>query len=513
MDDAPQSKPALELPRLDFDTPKPPASPTDMIRRSREMALKEDMDLFHHGQKNYMDDDDDMAMINSIEEQNTFMTDSIDQNGTIDWKKEAGMMKQRQRRNSVDMPVVEEEEDMVLMNEDEEKNPSEEVIAEQLTFMEEETPTNTDKQKFQFNQLLQHLNSEVEYSDKTKKKKKKKHKNKDHDRIQSPRVRENREESDVIEEDPSMTITTDQQLSLQPNDGAKVIIELDELLGIGAHGKVYKGFIPNYITNTKDPVAIKKLSVKAGRFSKKFIKLEVDILKQLYHPYLVQYLGCKYSSKLKEYSIVLEYVDGGTLEHFIKTSGPMDERTVSVVVSQVLMGLEYLHSKRIIHRDLKPANILISGKGVVKITDFGVSAQLLNIEAIRTSCVGTPHYSAPEVIMVKPYSFTADIWSLGCVVFELLFGKRPYDEFNQVAAMYHMVKDDKPPMPTPNNLSPVCLDFIDKCWTKDWKKRPTARELQTHPFVNNNEHVIQKFVKNMRQSLIMPNNLLSQQTN
>ncbi len=153
---------------------------------------------------------------------------------------------------------------------------------------------------------------------------------------------------------------------------------------------------------------------------------------------------------------------------------------------------------------MKPANILISGKGVIKITDFGVSAQLLNIEAIRTSCVGTPHYSAPEVIMVKPYSFTADIWSLGCVVFEMLFGKRPYDEFNQVAAMYHMVKDDKPPMPTPNDLSPDCLDFIDKCWTKDWKKRPNAKELQSHPFVVNSEQVIQKFVKSTRQSVIIP---------
>jgi len=484
-EDAPNS-PAHSNP---FDLIPPPVinfmfpsqtPPSNIVRQSRLDAMQNGEDLLKY----------------SEDPRDSLLTDSVEHNDTlIDWKKEAGMLKQK-RKSSFNIANDEDGDDLVLMNEDEKP---EVVLSEK--FSVEERKEN-EKQQIQFNQLLQHLNSELEFSEKFKKKKKKKKKQAEEVRPESPKQRE---ETDLIEEDNNITITNNQQDALSTCDKSKkLIIELDELLGIGAHGKVYKGFIPNLITNTKDPVAIKKLSVKAGRFSKKFIKLEVDILRQLYHPFLVQYLGCKYSSSVKEYSIVLEYVDGGTLESWIKINGPLDEESVSIVVAQVLMGLEYLHSKRIIHRDLKPANILISSSGVVKITDFGVSTQLLNIEAVRTSCVGTPHYSAPEVIMVKPYSFTADIWSLGCVVFELLFGKRPYNEFNQVAAMYHMVEDEKPPIP-PNNFSPACMGFLDACWTKDWKKRPNSRELQSHPFVNHSSLVVPRFVKNIRKSILVTN--------
>ncbi|KAF0982756.1 hypothetical protein FDP41_010735 [Naegleria fowleri] len=502
-------------------------SPSELVRRSREVAISNESSRLKQSSFNLTEDDHlgssaVMTCTDHVLNESSSLAESTEQNGTIDWKKEAGMMQQK-RRTSV-YETGKDEDDMVLMNDEEKTKRAEdedEMMTKSLVALDDDlnspqqtTMADSDKQKFQFNQLLQHLNSEVEYNEKTKKKKKKhkRHASKITDTVGTVESRPDtpthtRQDQDIIEEDPNMTITSDQQqlFQLPPDGSKKLIIELDELLGIGAHGKVFKGFIPNYMTNTKDPVAIKKLSVKAGRFSKKFIKLEVDILKQLYHPYLVQYIGCKYNPKMKEYSIVLEYVDGGTLEQYVKNNGPLDEVTVSAIVSQVLMGLEYLHSKRIIHRDLKPGNILISSKGCVKITDFGVSAQLLNLEAIRTSTVGTPHYTAPEVISVQPYSFTADIWSLGCVMHELLFGKRPYNEFNQVAAMYHMVQDDKPPIPQPNNLSPICLDFINKCWTKDWKQRPGARELQSHPFINHSVPVIEKFLNlnNGRKSVIL----------
>ncbi|KAL9645198.1 hypothetical protein ABK040_002399 [Willaertia magna] len=397
----------------------------------------------------------------------------------INWGAEIGNIK---RRNSTVSTGEDEGEDLVIgFNDfDEPKQPSGGNIKKD------------DEQRFHFNQLLEHLNNELEYSEKTKKKKKKKtKKTKDEDTLskplESPKLR--KQENDEIEEDSNLEITRENE-ELEDNS-KKLIVELDnELLGTGAHGKVFKGFI----STTKEPCAIKKISVRAGKFSKKFIKLEIDILRQLSHPYLVQYMGCKYSSKLKEYSIILEYVDGGTLEQYVKQHGPLDEQTVAIIAYQVLMGLEYLHSARIIHRDLKPANILISTKGIVKITDFGVSAQLLNVEAIRTSNVGTPYYIAPEVIQVQPYSFQADIWSLGCTLFELLFGRRLYHDLNQIAAMFHMATDPRPPLPEPNNLSPTCQDFLEKCWIKDWKKRPNARELQSHPFVRQ-ETIIPQFCK------------------
>jgi hypothetical protein len=358
---------------------------------------------------------------------------------------------------------------------------------------QKDTPTKEKPQKrkqAQVTQLLQHLKDELEYSEQVKQIKR--------DQQNNPKDEDDEDDDDDDDDDddkkipdepagkfsPRLTRTRgrsaeDEEERKRRKRLRRLVVELDHVLGTGGHGKVYRG----QITDTDEVVAIKKIPVKAGKFSKKFVKLEIDILRTLSHPNLVRYMGCKYSSKFREYSIVLEYVDGGSLEQIIKKRGPMSEEQVAGIVQQTLHGLSHLHSKRVIHRDLKPGNILLTRSGQIKITDFGVSAQLLNIESMRSSCVGTPYYSAPEVIQVVPYSYQADIWSLGCAVYEMLFGCRPYHDLNQVAAMYRMVKDGHPPVPVNNTFSADCLNFLHSCWIVDWKMRPTADELKEHVFV------------------------------
>jgi hypothetical protein len=343
-----------------------------------------------------------------------------------------------------------------------------------LSQLDENVPLQAKKQ-LQFTQLLEDLQRQVDHAEKTKKRKRR-NSEAAADPPMTPSGRQSEMKFDWEEDPGDMSIVDDGQGKKKVR---RLVVELDNLVGSGGHGKVYKGTI----SDSGECVAVKKIPVKTGRLSKKFIKLEIDILRQISHKNLIRYLGCKYSSKLKEYSIVLEYADGGSLESVIKTKRRLTESTVSSVVLQALKGLHYLHSKKVIHRDLKPANILLTTQGLVKITDFGVSAQLLNMESMRTSCVGTPYYSAPEVIQVMPYSFQADIWSLGCSVFEMLFGHRPYHDLNQVAAMYRMVQDSHPPLPEDHKLSAECLSFLQACWITDWKQRPTAKELQKHPFL------------------------------
>ncbi len=353
------------------------------------------------------------------------------------------------------------------------------------------------RKQAQVTQLLQHLKDELEYSEQVKQIKRDQQKKKDPDDDD-----DDEDEDDDEEDRPNPTIENgkfsprltkkrteeDEEERKRKKRMKRLVVELDHVLGTGGHGKVYRG----QITDTDEVVAIKKIPIKAGKFSKKFVKLEIDILRKLAHPNLVRYMGCKFSSKFREYSIVLEYVDGGSLEQIIKKRGPLSENQVAGLVHQILQGLSHLHSKRVIHRDLKPGNILVTRSGQVKITDFGVSAQLLNIESMRSSCVGTPYYSAPEVIQVVPYSYQADIWSLGCAIYEMLFGVRPYHELNQVAAMYRMVKDGHPPVPTTNAFGQDCLNFLHACWVVDWKERPTADELSHHPFVKgrNSEELV-----------------------
>ena len=144
----------------------------------------------------------------------------------------------------------------------------------------------------------------------------------------------------------------------------------------------------------------------------------------------------------------MEYVDGGSLADAVKRfPNGIQHNELVRIVTQIVDGLAYLHSQRVIHRDLKPANILFSKKGVVKIADFDISTQVCGLNTKQRSCVGTPWYTAPEVILVEPYSYSADIWSLGCTVFQLATGTCPYEGYGAVQAMFQIVHSGCPKYP------------------------------------------------------------------
>ncbi len=137
--------------------------------------------------------------------------------------------------------------------------------------------------------------------------------------------------------------------------------------------------------------------------------------------------------------IIMEYAPGGSLKDFMSTKP--DQQTVELLIAQILDGVKYLHSQGIIHRDLKPGNILISKdrrqQPVIKITDFGISRDVINevsIEQSYTAGIGTPHYMAPEQFFKKTYglngelSFRTDLWSVGVIAYWMLAGKLPFGE-------------------------------------------------------------------------------------
>ncbi|WWC62426.1 uncharacterized protein I303_105022 [Kwoniella dejecticola CBS 10117] len=262
--------------------------------------------------------------------------------------------------------------------------------------------------------------------------------------------------------------------------------QLGDILGRGASGSVYRAL--NFLTG--ETVAIKSISLLSlPASSLPDIMSEIDLLKNLNHPNIVKYKG--FARDKENLFIVLEYCENGSLQTILKKFGKFPESLIAVYISQVLEGLIYLHEQGVIHRDIKGANILTNKDGSVKLADFGVSSKnqppnLPNQNQIpkeenENEVVGSPYWMAPEVIEQNGSSTASDIWSVGCVIVELLEGKPPYGDLAPMQALWRIVQDEN--MRIPDGASPIVKDFLYHCFQKDPNLRVSAKKLLRHPWM------------------------------
>ncbi|KAJ4913557.1 Mitogen-activated protein kinase kinase 2 [Raphanus sativus] len=234
--------------------------------------------------------------------------------------------------------------------------------------------------------------------------------------------------------------------------------------------------------------ALKVIQLNVDEAIRKSIAQELKINQSSQCPYLVTSYQSFYDNGA--ISLILEYMDGGSLEDFLKSVKTIPESYLSAIFKQVLQGLIYLHhDKHIIHRDLKPSNLLINHRGEVKITDFGVSTVMTNTAGLANTFVGTYNYMSPERIVGNKYGNKSDIWSLGLVVLECATGKFPYlppdeeETWSSVFELMEAIVDQPPPTLPSDSFSPELSSFISTCLQKDPNSRSSARELMEHPFV------------------------------
>ncbi|ORX95587.1 Pkinase-domain-containing protein, partial [Basidiobolus meristosporus CBS 931.73] len=257
------------------------------------------------------------------------------------------------------------------------------------------------------------------------------------------------------------------------------------LIGKGSFGKVYHAL--NAVTG--EMIAVKQVDVpnmyQSVRQQKAVATLyaEIDLLKNLEHENIVQYLGFEVNENT--INIFLEYVPGGTIASALVRHGALPVNVIKSFVRQTLLALEYLHERKILHRDIKGANILVDTDGICKISDFGISKKnddrIAYTSDSRMSLQGSIFWMAPEVIKNNGYSAKVDIWFvLGCLLIEMWSGQRPWMQFNEIATMWKLGTMQGPP--PPENLTPEARDFLEKCLTIDPEERPTASELLSHPF-------------------------------
>ena len=243
------------------------------------------------------------------------------------------------------------------------------------------------------------------------------------------------------------------------------------VIGKGGFGTVYQGLH----VEGGNFVAIKQVRLQGvPKDEINSIMAEIELLRSLNHPKIVQYIT--YLATARTLSIVMEYVENGSLLRIVKKFGRLPENLAAVYISQVLEGLKFLHEQGVVHRDIKCANILVTKTGDIKIADFGIASKLNDQSGVDV--MGTPYWMAPEVIELNGASYASDIWSVGCTVLELLVGQPPYFDLPPMTALYHIVQDDHPPIP--DTVSTNCIDWLLCIFKKDPDQRPSAAKLFNH---------------------------------
>jgi len=250
--------------------------------------------------------------------------------------------------------------------------------------------------------------------------------------------------------------------------------ELAELLGYGGMAEVYHG------TDTRlgREVAVKVLRNDLARdpsFLARF-RREAQSAAALSHPAIVSVYDTgtdTVDGQVTPY-IVMEYVEGRTLREIVQTEGRLLPRRAVEIVAEVCGALDYSHAAGIVHRDIKPGNVMISRGGAVKVMDFGIARAVAASSAMTQTAavIGTAQYLSPEQARGEHVDARSDVYSTGCLLYELLTGRPPFVGDSPVAVAYQHVRED--PVP-PSQLDPDLPPDLDAVVLKAMAKNPGNR--------------------------------------
>ncbi|HWH55168.1 MAG TPA: protein kinase [Gaiellaceae bacterium] len=250
--------------------------------------------------------------------------------------------------------------------------------------------------------------------------------------------------------------------------------ELEELVGSGGMSSVYRA----HDRLLERSVALKILHEQYTRdddYVERF-RREARSVAQLAHPNIVTVID-RGEQDGRQF-IVFEYVDGENLKELADREGPLHPHDAIELALQVARGLSFAHDQGLVHRDVKPQNVLLDADGRAKVTDFGI-ARSLDVDGMTVTgtIMGTSNYIAPEQARGQPVDEQTDVYSLGCVLFELLTGDVPYEGDNFVTVAMRHVNDPVPSVRTYRPDVPQRLDWaIQRAMAKDHEERYGSME-------------------------------------
>lgn len=235
--------------------------------------------------------------------------------------------------------------------------------------------------------------------------------------------------------------------------------EIIKELGRGATSVVYKAY---------DPFQDREVAVKAvypealgddehGHRYRKLFVTEASLAGKLAHPHIVAIYDAVAGAEASY--IVMEYVDGSTLERYTQLEHLLPLSRVLEIIYKCARALDYAAREGVIHRDIKPANILLSGDADIKISDFGAALNNSS-DTTQITGVGSPAYMSPEQVREQPLTYQTDIFSLGVVFYQLLTGRLPFTGTNNYSIIYQIINVEPAPPSRFRAEVPVRVDGI-----------------------------------------------------
>ncbi|MFC1867228.1 protein kinase [Thermodesulfobacteriota bacterium] len=234
--------------------------------------------------------------------------------------------------------------------------------------------------------------------------------------------------------------------------------EIIRKLGQGSMGVVYLGRDPYIKRDVGIKVSRPAANVvgrEANKYREKFF-LEAQSAGRLMHPNIV---GIYDAGMYKDFCyIAMEYIDGPILEKFCCKDNLLPVSKAAEIIITACKALDYAHQRGIVHRDIKPSNIMINQSGEVRITDFGI-AQMKTEHTISKGIIGSPSYMSPEQVKEEPIENVSDVFSVGCVMYELLTGRQAFPGDNYFSIMYKITNEDPAPI---REIRPEIPDILNK---------------------------------------------------
>ncbi|GLI70930.1 hypothetical protein VaNZ11_016024 [Volvox africanus] len=259
-----------------------------------------------------------------------------------------------------------------------------------------------------------------------------------------------------------------------------------KILGKGSFGSAI--LVTNKLDNKN--YVIKEIDIsRMPKAEREASEQEGKVLMALNHPNIVRCIEC--FTHMNKLCIVMDWCSEGDLYGLLqkRRGQQLSEDTILDWLVQMCLGLKHVHDRKILHRDIKTQNVFMSTGGLLKLGDFGVSKVLNSTFQLATTAVGTPYYLSPEICQNRKYNQKSDIWSLGCVLYELATMKHAFEGPNMRALIAKIIKGSYTPMPS--TRSRELRELCDRMLTLDWQKRPSINDILATPIMKAR---IQKFL-------------------